>query len=387
MYKQLLKSAILCCCLLAAACSRHADTDYAKELAALNEKIIRLGTPATKDDALKLVYYRYQFACLSGDYSDFRAAENSIDAALATWGPTDDLHYFSAQLNFKMHRLQSARQTIALMAPAAHSLSLNALLADMALQQGRYAEALDGYEKLLAEKKSWDNLARLAHYRLKTGQVAEADELYRRAADMIPARDMRSYAWIELQRGLLDLEYGRHAQALEHYRLADRAYSGYWLIEEHIAEALLLSGRTDDAVALYRNIIGRTPHPEFIAALAAILKPGDAATAATLYSQADILYARQYELYPEAVAGHLIEYLLRKQEIDPRLQPYAEQNHALRPNAEAKLLLARAWLKLGNVASASSLLNEILQTPWRTPEVSALAAEVEESGTGKDLNG
>jgi tetratricopeptide (TPR) repeat protein len=373
-----------CSCFLIVACSSYADTDYAKETASLQQKIARLGTPTTKEDALKLVYYRYQFASLSGDYNDFKTVENSIAKALQTWGPADDLYYFSAHLNFKLHRLSAAQSVLARMPLAEHSPSLRALRADIALQQGRYSEALQGYESLIAER-SWDALARLAYYRLKTGQPEEADELYRQAADMIPAKDMRSYAWLELQRGLVDLEYGRYPQALEHYRIADRAYSGYWLIEEHIAEALHLSGQTEDAIVLYRGIIERTHNPEFITALANILQAADSESAGILYREADVLYQQQLMLYPEAATGHLIEYLLQKTEADPRLLEYAERNHALRPNAEAKLLLARTYLKLGAPTTARALINEIMQTPWRTPRLAALTADMEH--TRENLGG
>jgi tetratricopeptide (TPR) repeat protein len=200
---------------------------------------------------------------------------------------------------------------------------------------------------------------------------------------MIPATEMRTYAWLELQRGLIDLEYGRYQQALDHYRLACRAYSGYWLIEEHIAEALQLTGQTGEAIALYRGIIERTRNPEFVTALADILLASDPGAAAALYREADALYGEQYALYPEAVAGHLIEYLLEKQDIDPRLLEYAEWNHRLRPNAEAKLLLARTYLKLGEVATARSLMGEILKTPWRTPELDAFASKIGQVVTGK----
>jgi tetratricopeptide (TPR) repeat protein len=362
----------LCFCFLIAACSGHGPTDYEKETAALQSKIEALPNPATKDDALKLVYYRYQLAALSGDYADFKVAEDSITKALHAHGPVDDLLYFNAHLHFKLHRFNTAREIIASMPLAGESASLRALAADLDLQQGRYAEALAEYEALAAENPGWDMLARLAYYRLKTGHPEEADELYRRAADMIPAKDMRAYAWIELQRGLVDLEYGRPEEALAHYRLADRAWSGYWLIEEHIAEALHLTGQTRRAIALYRDIIERTHNPEFMTALANILEEADPEAATALYFEADALYRRQFELYPEATAGHLIEHLLEKRDSDPRLREYAEWNHALRPNAEAKLLLARSYLKLGDVVAARALIDEILQTPWRTPELVTL---------------
>jgi tetratricopeptide (TPR) repeat protein len=367
---------VLCLCLFTAACSRYQDTDYVKELARLKTAIDRYSAPATQDDALQLVYYRYQYASLTVDYDDLKAVENAIAAARQNYGPSDDLYYFGAYLNFKLHRLQGTQDLIAHMPNAADSTSLQALRADIALQQGRYTEALQGYEELIHERRSWDALARLAYYRLKTGRPEEADALYRQAADMIPANDMRSYAWLELQRGLVALEYGHYEQALEHYRTADRAWSGYWLIEEHIAEALRLTGDIPASVALYKKIIERTHKPEYMTALANMLAAKKPAASAALYREADTVFGRQLALYPEAASGHLIESLLQKPDIDPRLQEYAERNHAVRPNSEAKLLLARAYLKLGKPAQAKALIGEIMQTPWRTPQLNAVAADL-----------
>ena len=187
---------------------------------------------------------------------------------------------------------------------------------------------------------------------------------------------MRSYAWLELQKGLMDFDDGRYERALAHYRLADRAYSGYWQIEEHVAEVLDRLGGTDEAIALYRGIIQRTRNPEFVNALAAILDRRDHAAAEALYAEAEGLFEEQYRLYPEAAIGHFLKYLIGRREADPRLLEMAERNVQLRPNAESKLLLARAYVKLSQPAKARALVGEILETSWRTPELAAFARQV-----------
>lgn len=362
----------LCFSLTLTACLNDSDNDYQQELAGIAAKIKQLGNPATKDEALKLVYYRYLHATLTGSFDDFKAAEDAIHAALTAYGPVDDLYHLRAQLNFKLHRLQAVSTDISKLPRAANILSLQALRADIDLQQDRYNEALQGYERIIAEKRSWDTLARLAYFRFKTGQPEVADELYREAAGLLSAKEMRYYAWIELQRGLIDLEYERYEEALAHYQIADRAYSGYWLIEEHIAEVLNLLGREREAIALYRKIIDKTHNPEFISALATIFEATDREHAMALHQQAETLYAQRYLLYPEAALGHWITYLLEKSDIDPNLLDYAQRNHEFRPNAESKLLLVKAYLKTGETTQAKELMQAILQTPWRTPEMDTL---------------
>jgi len=99
------------------------------------------------------------------------------------------------------------------------------------------------------------------------GDVDDADRLYEEAEDELSVKEMRHFAWVELQRGLLDLAHGRHAQALAHYDRADRAYSGYWMVAEHQAELLAARGDYEAAAALYGQLIARAPRPELQQAL------------------------------------------------------------------------------------------------------------------------
>jgi hypothetical protein len=110
----------------------------------------------------------------------------------------------------------------------ADSPNARVLRADIDLQEGRYEEAKQGYESVIEQNRTWDNLARLAYLKSKTGDPLGADQLYQEAEDEISVKEMRSYAWVELQRGLLDLNHGRHDEALAHYKRANKAYSGYW---------------------------------------------------------------------------------------------------------------------------------------------------------------
>ena len=99
------------------------------------------------------------------------------------------------------------------------------------------------------------------------GDLDDADRLYAQAGEEITAKEMRSFAWVELQRGLLALGRGRTGDAGAHYERANRAYSGYWLVNEYNAELLGASGRFDEAVALYEKVLARAPRPEIQQAL------------------------------------------------------------------------------------------------------------------------
>jgi tetratricopeptide (TPR) repeat protein len=355
------------------------SSSYDAEIARLEGQIAEAAAaPVDLESATKHAFFSYRKATLTGEYADFQAAEKAIEAAIAAVGPSEDLLFLEASFHLKMHRLARARETLARMGDRAGEPRMHAFAADLAYQEGRYAEAGEGY-RAARRSRSWDNLARLAFFESRTGNLAAAEKLYLEAQDELTVKEMRSWAWVELQRGLLDLDFGRPAKALEHYRRAEEGYSGWWLIEEHIAEALGQLGRRQEAVELYRRILEKNRSPEFLSALAALLEESDPAAAAELDREALAGFEKQSALYPEAALGHYLEHRLERGNADQALLEMARRNVALRPGGEARLLLARAYAKLGENEPAKAELAAIEATPWRMPELKQLRAELRRS--------
>ena len=355
--------------------SAQAITDYDRDAARLMQQANELRAAAAADPA-KLAALLYRRASLTADFAELRTAEQAIDEALRV-APTPDLVLLRANFNFKMHRLQRAKDDLAHLTDGNTGSPVQTLAAQIAMQEGDYATARAAYRALAARTHTWDSIASLAYYESVTGDPAAADRLYVQAEDELSAKEMKSYAWVEVQRGVLNYDHGRFAEALLHYQRAERAYSGYWLVEEHTAEVLDKLGRSDEAIALYRTIIEQTHNPEYVGALAAIVRRSDAAEAARLDDEAATLYDAQLALYPEAAGGHLIRHLLARSDAPlPKLLDLAKQNVALRPNAEAKLLLAKAYWKAKQPEEARRLVREVMQTPWRTPELTAFTREM-----------
>jgi tetratricopeptide (TPR) repeat protein len=138
------------------------------------------------------------------------------------------------------------------------------ILADLDFQEGRYEQARHAYESLIEADPVWDDMARLAHFHWKMGDREKAEEWFERASEELTAKQMRSFCWLELQRGVLDLSAGDHDAARGHYDRAARAYSGYWLVDEHIAELLAAEERFDEAEAIYLRLADREPKPELL---------------------------------------------------------------------------------------------------------------------------
>ncbi|MEA3275761.1 MAG: tetratricopeptide repeat protein, partial [Pseudomonadota bacterium] len=247
-----------------------------------------------------------------------------------------------------------------------------ALLADIALQQGRYDEARTRLEAAVHEQPGWETLARLAYYRSMTGDPVEADRLYARAQDLLTAKEMRHYAWLELQRGIIDLNGDRHEAALAHYRHAGRAYSGYWLIEEHSAEVLALLGRSRESEDIYAGVAKSTNKPELLVAYAGVVARRDSERAVELTRIAHATFERQMAQYPQAAVGHYLGSLIDAEADTHRLIDLARMNAAARPNADSKLLLARVYIKAGRVEEARSLVAEVEGSPWRPRELAEM---------------
>jgi tetratricopeptide (TPR) repeat protein len=251
----------------------NGPTDFDLELRQIDEDISGLhrGTCAgssTDDERVTRFAYRlYQRASLTGSFAELESAAAAIDGALEQVRHGSDLYLLKANVDFKFHRLADVKDDLAACATLRESTQGRALQADLDSQVGRYDAARTGYEHVIQDDPTWDNLARLAHLKAQMGDVEGADRLYGEAEDELTAKQMRHYAWLELQRGRLDLSRGRFDDARGHYQRGGRAYSGYWLVDQHMAELLGARGEFDEAVALYERLVALVPRAEFQQAL------------------------------------------------------------------------------------------------------------------------
>jgi tetratricopeptide (TPR) repeat protein len=377
---------------VAAALARKAEREekrrtYAYQLERVDERIDAALKLAEKnprswlglDRAAGLYLSR---ARLSGDYDDYAKAEELLDKAFATnrgkFGP----FMTRARLNFTLHRLDrvDADFDTHLKAPgksnAARAGDL-AFAAGLAFQRGKYPEALRFYEESLEVHASLPTQTGLAIYKWKTGDFERAEELLNESIPRRLGEETEPVAWIHLMLGLMDLDRGRYEEALQHYRTGESFIRGYWLIDEHVAEVLTLQGKTDEAIALYEDIVERTGNPEFMDALAGIYRErGDEARAMQYIARARKRFEEQLVRFPEAAYGHALEHFLEFGEDPKAALAMAEKNHALRPNAEAKILLAQAYMGAGENKKAKKTIEAALQTPYSTADLHLTAAEI-----------
>jgi tetratricopeptide (TPR) repeat protein len=241
-------------------------TAYEAELTKTRRDISALELISRRDSRdsekrVRLAYRQFHQASLTGNEDDFKAVRETITGVLRDFGPKEDICLLKANLDGRFHCLEEVKQDLRTCPALAGRHAGRSILADVDFQEGRYEQARLALETLIQENRTWDNLARLAHWKGKMGQPEEADRLYEEAGNELTAKELRSFAWLELQRGALAISRGRCAKARKHY----------WHTDEHLAGLLAAEGKLDEALTLLEGVVERAPKPELKQALGELL--------------------------------------------------------------------------------------------------------------------
>ena len=335
-------------------------------------------------DMERVAGHERTLARLTGQFEHYGAADDAIRAAFeaagdGAMGPIET----AAQLDFTLHRFPQVdalieRHAQGVAMPARVEFQQN-MRTNLAFARGDYASATTAFEAQVEQARNSANLIQLAALRAQTGRPDEADRLFVEAMGNVHTDRAFQRATLELQRGLLDLEHERYAQAMAHYEHANEYFEGWYLVEEHLAEILCLLDRCDEAEAIYIDVISRTQSPELMASYGGILEGmGRADEAEEWRASADARYAVLLERFPEALGGHGLEYFLERGPAE-RALALARANAELRQDGEALTLLAQAQLQSELTAEALVTVRQLLETPYRTPGFYEVAASVFEA--------
>lgn len=326
----------------------------------------------------KYAFLQVQKAQLTGNFEDFYYANQLLQAF-----PNDrELVFLRAKIALSMHDVAQGKSLYTELSTYPNDTRTEDLAIDIALQQGQYQNAVEILSNRLKRDAQWNDLARYAHLLHKFGDSAAADNLYSKAQERLSAKQIKDYAWIELQRGIIDLENEKYTEALVHFTLANRTYPGYWLIEEHLAETHALLNQPHTAIDLYEKVIQHSDNPMYFFAMGNLLKKEQPTRAHQLFHTAEEKFQQRYSRYPLAAAGHLMDIWIEEQETKPtnenraRLRQLSEVNLLERPNAEAIIQRIKVLKLEGDLDSAQQLMMTLLATPWRTADVTQLANQL-----------
>jgi len=334
-------------------------------------------SPTDLEKQTRLAYRLYHRATLTESAAHYQATQAVISAAISQFGPKEDLCLLKANLDFRFHRLAAVHRDLEMAPKLPGRFEARSILADLAFQQGRYREARETYEKLIEEDRTWDNLARLAHYHGKMGDMGLADRLYAEAEDELTAKEMRSFSWVELQRGVLNMAQGRYEDAADRYRRADMAYSGYWLIQEHIAEALAAAGKFHEAAALYRDVISRTPKPELQQTLGELyVFMGEAGQAEPWFERALSAYLDSAKRGDVHYYHHLTDFYADIRQDGAAAAEWARMDLELRENFSTQAALAWALFRNGEIDASLDWMSRALSSGAADAELFQQAAAI-----------
>lgn len=357
-------------------------TDFDLELERINRALSEVegsvsSTPFDSERATRFVHALYQRASLTGRLDELKLAEEAIERVIPKLNYPEDLLYLKANINFKLHDLEGVRRSLETSSELRASVHGRVLQADLLFQEGRIREAEQSYEALIREDRVWDDLARLAYLKFKMGEFDRAEELYTEAEDELTAKEMRHFAWVELQRGVLKMACGRLDEARTHYERADRAYSGYWLVHEHMAELSGAQGRYEEAIALYRKLAERLPRPEFYQSL------GELYRITGKVDEAEARFEKALGLYMESVGRgevhyyhHLVDFYADVRRDGREAVRWARKDLELRENFSTQTALAWAMYRAGEIDEALSFIERALSSGARDAHLFSQAATI-----------
>lgn len=356
---------------------------YQRELSKLDAAIshglaLHSRQPENSLIALDVTSIYLERARLTGNYDDYTKAQ-ALLASLSISGKIPASQCLTwARLHYTLHRLQQASAALDTCPANVEPTEIASMRADIALYSGRYAEAERIYRGFVNEPGLSPHFVRLAMLRKSIGASGEAAALLEAAEKRYHGGSPTMLAWFKLQRGLVALDRGRLDEALAMYRLATDELDGWWLIDEHIAEVLALSGKTAEAKLLYESVAERTGGPEFLDILADIaLLEGNADKAKTLRERARTIYDKRLVDFPEASAGHALGHFFNDRKNAAVALSLAQKNFATRPYGESAIALAKAWMLTGKADRAVSVLASQMAMGWDTAEAWWTLAEAE----------
>jgi tetratricopeptide (TPR) repeat protein len=272
--------------------------------------------PNAKPALERLGYLHVSSARVTGDAGHYKLAEAVADCLQASYPGDAAALLLRGHVLHQLHRFKEAEQ-LARELVAKRTMALDyGLLGDALMEQGRLDEAVAAYQRMIDLKPFYQSYTRAAHVRWMKGDLDGARLAMRRAIESASPRDPESSAWAWTRVALYELQANRLADAR---RAADTALTfeasyaaallarGRILLAEGnraealktltqaaslaplpeyqwtLADALRASGRTEDAMAVERELVarGRTSDPRTLALYLAT-RGEDAPTALSL---------------------------------------------------------------------------------------------------------
>ncbi|PRQ06461.1 tetratricopeptide repeat protein [Enhygromyxa salina] len=320
-------------------------------------------------------------ARLTGSIDDWVAADQALTAGFAVAPAGGGPVLTRLELDLSLHRLAQAELRIAQVEAAplqtgATKIQLETARGELAAQRGDLEAARRAFER--ARELGADpgvTAGRMALLARRRGEYDAALSSFEASfeAARVEASEGQGAAWLLLQAGLVEWTRERPEAALRNYAAAEQAFPGWWLVAEHRAEALAALGRTAEAELLYRDVIERTGHPEFMDALAELLaSSGHDDEAQTWIAAARREHERRLAALPEGAGAHALDHLIQFAPHEPRTLELARRVAQVAPNEDNLCRLAELLLTVGQPEAARAALEQARANGAESAELARL---------------
>jgi tetratricopeptide (TPR) repeat protein len=314
----------------------------------------------------------------TSDHDWYDKAQSALDRAPAKYRETFELQKTQVWIDLGQHRFQKAYASAkALSEKTPDDVAMYGMLADAAIETGRYAEAELAIQWML-DMRPGDvgALARGGHMRELYGDREGAIELLEKAYQRIAATEVEHRAWVLTHLAHLHRTVGRHANAEALLDQAFKLFPGYHYALLGLARVRSDQGRFSEASALLEKRYTNAPHPENLYDLAV------AQQAAGEHAKAKKSFrAFEKEALAESQgddnANHeLIDFYLQQRRTFARALALAEQESARRQDWRTRLRYADAFARLRKPAQAEEQLEPVLKLGLRDGRVWLLGTEL-----------
>jgi hypothetical protein len=361
---------------IAAARATRVPRDAGEELRAIDRRLAFYGARAEGDwmawEALSGLHSAR--AQLTGDYRDYRAAEQALDHAFAIARPGSGPHLARVQFNLSVHRIGAVAADLATVRRyrVRTDISEAALLGiegETAFYSGRPGEALAAWQRADAAERSLGSALRLALYWSRMGDQAQAGRWLDSAEASISGAQPASRSFVERSRGLFALRHGDAREARRHLVTANRLFPGHWANLYFLGLALAMDGEADRALGLLEQVGARMRSPEAMDAAAILYRMRGDGDASRLWAgRAEAIWRERTRLFPEAAAAHRLDHLLAFGSPAEALQ-VARTAFAARPFAESRIGLAWALIANNHPEAALAALAPVRGSGWSSAEL------------------
>jgi tetratricopeptide (TPR) repeat protein len=248
------------------------------------------------------------------------------------------------------------------------------IIGDALIELGKYDEAFDAIDRMVAMRPSAGAYARVAYARELRGDLGGALDAMQMAADATTPHDPEAQAWYASQVGELYLRIGKIGEAEREFRRAASIFPLYPFAMVGRGKVEAARGHRDAALSIYLDQLQRTPTLDLAARIGDLCAEGGDATRAEHY------YQLAEDLAGPAIAqteAHLALFLASHGRKVPEAVKIAEAVAASRDDIFTDDALAWAYYKMGRLDEALAASRRARRTGTREPAILSHAAEIE----------